>query len=45
MLGFAARNGIKPTNQVYKFEGPETVEQIFKNLADGKVRYRAVLEL
>ncbi|KAH8646212.1 chaperonin 10-like protein [Xylariales sp. PMI_506] len=45
MLAFAARNGIKPVNQVYKFEGPETVEKIFRDLQEGKVRYRAVLAL
>jgi len=45
MLDFAARNGIKPTVELYQKEGPETVEQIFDNLEKGKVRYRAVLKL
>ncbi|KAK5663923.1 hypothetical protein OQA88_134 [Cercophora sp. LCS_1] len=44
MLEFAARNGIKPAVQVYKFEGPETIEEIFQKLVENKVRYRAVLE-
>ncbi|KAK3368190.1 chaperonin 10-like protein [Podospora didyma] len=45
MLDFAARNGIRPVTQVYKFEGPETVNAVFRNLEENKVRYRAVLEL
>ncbi|KAK0645867.1 chaperonin 10-like protein [Cercophora newfieldiana] len=44
MLEFSARHGIKPTIQVYKFNGPETIESVFDKLKDGKVRYRAVLE-
>lgn len=44
MLDFAARHSIKPAIQVYKFDGPETVEAIFENLKNNKVRYRAVLE-
>lgn len=44
MLEFAHRNGIKPAVQVYKFEGPKTVEDIFQKLVENKVRYRAVLE-
>ena len=45
MLQFAALKGIKPTNQVYKLEGVETIETIFKKLSENSVRYRAVLEL
>ncbi len=44
MLQFAAKKGVKPVNEIYKFEGPETIEAIFKRLHDNKVRYRAVLE-
>ncbi len=43
MLDFVVRNHIKPVVQVYKNEGPATIEQIFDNLEKGKVRYRAVL--
>lgn len=43
MLDFAARHGIKPTIQVFKHEGVETVNTILENLEAGKVRYRAVL--
>lgn len=45
MLEFAARNKIKPAVQLYDFKGPETIEAVFKNLAEGKVRYRAVLKM
>lgn len=44
MLEFAYRNEIKPAVQVYKFEGPQTVEDVFQKLVENKVRYRAVLE-
>jgi D-arabinose 1-dehydrogenase-like Zn-dependent alcohol dehydrogenase len=44
MLEFSARHGIKPTIQVRKFEGSATIEDVFGELARGKVRYRAVLE-
>ncbi|KAK0710918.1 chaperonin 10-like protein [Lasiosphaeris hirsuta] len=43
MLDFAARNKVEPTTQLYKFEGAETIETVFKNLESNKVRYRAVL--
>ncbi len=43
MLDFAQRHGIKPTVELYKKEGPETVEKISENLHKGTVRYRAVL--
>ncbi len=45
MLDFAARHGIKPQVELYKKEGPETIEKIFDNLEKGSVRYRAVLVL
>ena len=45
MLQFAALKGIKPTNQVYKLEGVETIQNIFQKLSENSVRYRAVLEL
>ena len=45
MLRFAAAKGIKPTNQVFKFNGVETLEDIFGKLNSNSVRYRAVLEL
>lgn len=44
MLRFAARNGVRPLIQKHKFEGVKTIEKIFKDLEDGKVRYRAVIE-
>ncbi|KAK3313432.1 chaperonin 10-like protein [Apodospora peruviana] len=44
MLEFAARHKIKPTIQLYKFEGAETIKTVFDNLENNKVRYRAVLE-
>lgn len=45
MLEFAARHGIKPVTQVYELKGPETIEAIFKDLTENKIRYRAVLRL
>lgn len=45
MLEFAARHDIKPVTQVYKLEGAETIDSIFQDLTNNKVRYRAVLEL
>lgn len=45
MLAFAARNGVKPTVQVFKHNGEETVKEVFDKLFQNKVRYRAVLEV
>ena len=45
MLAFSARHGIKPAVELYKKEGPKTLETIFDNMEKGKVRYRAVLVL
>jgi D-arabinose 1-dehydrogenase-like Zn-dependent alcohol dehydrogenase len=44
MLEFTARNDIHPIVQVFKHEGASTVQQIFDNIHQNKVRYRAVLE-
>ncbi|KAK0622855.1 chaperonin 10-like protein [Immersiella caudata] len=44
MLEFSARHGIKPTIQVTKLAGPETIDSVFEKLQAGTVRYRAVLE-
>lgn len=44
MLEFSARHGIKPLVQVVKHEGAETINKLFKDLEENKVRYRAVLE-
>ncbi len=45
MLKFAASKNIKPINQVFKLEGPETIEKIFSSLDTNGVRYRAVIEM
>jgi D-arabinose 1-dehydrogenase-like Zn-dependent alcohol dehydrogenase len=44
MLDFCAKNGVKPLVQVHKFQGPDTVSDIFKRLFANSVRYRAVIE-
>ncbi|KAH8889550.1 GroES-like protein [Thozetella sp. PMI_491] len=44
MLQFAAKKGVKPVCQVFKFEGSETIEAIFRSLDENTIRYRAVLE-
>jgi D-arabinose 1-dehydrogenase-like Zn-dependent alcohol dehydrogenase len=44
MLSFAAHHGIKPTIQIFKHEGAQTISEIFDKLTHGTVRYRAVLE-
>lgn len=44
MLEFSARNNIKPILQVYKHKGADTIKEIFDQLHENKVRYRAVLE-
>ncbi|KAL1880258.1 hypothetical protein Plec18167_003661 [Paecilomyces lecythidis] len=45
MLEFAAHRGIRPAVQVFKHSGAETIQRIFQDLLDNKIRYRAVLEL
>lgn len=45
MLEFAAHRGIRPAVQVFKHNGAETIQRIFQDLLDNKIRYRAVLEL
>jgi D-arabinose 1-dehydrogenase-like Zn-dependent alcohol dehydrogenase len=42
MLEFAARHGVKPVIQKFKF-GKEGIEEAFKVLEGGKMRYRGVL--
>ncbi|KAH7007587.1 chaperonin 10-like protein [Ilyonectria destructans] len=45
MLQFSARHSIKPLVQVFKHEGASSVQKVFEDMEQNKVRYRAVLEM
>lgn len=45
MLEFAASHGIRPVVQIYKLRGATTIQKVFNDLMNNKIRYRAVLEL
>lgn len=44
MLQFAATHGVKPTIELSKHTGAESVTKAIERLESGKVRYRLVLE-
>lgn len=45
MLEFSAKHHIEPKVQVVPHEGVETVQKIFQDLKENKIRYRAVLAM
>lgn len=45
MLEFSAKHHIEPMVQVVPHKGIETVQKIFQDLEENKIRYRAVLAM
>lgn len=45
MLEFSARHNIRPLVQVIPHEGAATIQKVFKDLDENRVRYRAVLAM
>jgi D-arabinose 1-dehydrogenase-like Zn-dependent alcohol dehydrogenase len=43
MLEFAARHGVKPTIELSKHTGADSITKAIERLESGKVRYRVVL--
>ncbi|KAH7116519.1 chaperonin 10-like protein [Dactylonectria estremocensis] len=45
MLDFSARHNIKPLIQVFKHDGPSSLQTVFERLEQNTIRYRAVIEM
>lgn len=45
MLDFSARHGVRPLIQASKLDGVESIQKVFGDMQENKVKYRAVLVL